>query len=104
MGLADHVTDNAAFAQLTEQPLANVDKMYRMQFTTKPLRPCILCAADEMDASSTTGLNLGHAEYAGPRKKPSATPYLQIQLGRAEAVKWNQEPVFAPLDDLTLSY
>lgn len=101
VGLADMQTDNETFAKLVNLPLEQINAMYRMQYSEKPLRPCILCAVAPMRADSTTGINLGHAEYVGPRaKREGHEPIMQVQIGRAESTPWKQLPTFPAVPDV----
>lgn len=101
IALGDHATSNEMFANLTGQDPAVVDKTYNMEYTERKIRPCILCAVKPMSATSTTGENLGHAEYVGARAKRSGyEPTMQIRVDRGNFVHWFKEPAFPEVEDV----
>lgn len=98
LALSDRITSNAEFAEASGMDLGEVDKMFRLDFGEKPLKPGIICTSGNVGTGyGTVG---GHAQYGGPRCK-IAKADMSLQLTRVALDPWGElgAPKFADLGE-----
>lgn len=102
----DRSTSNLMYAEKSGIPIEKVNELFRFEFSTRMIRPCVSCGATlgeakvAEDGTFTLHGRGGHASYFAPREKGGGGDrVVQFQLGRAQDVRWNQQPVFEELGE-----